>query len=172
MLIAGVVFEELFNRGIILRYLEIWLGSWPALGISALAFATTHFAGGSQRPEDFVLRVAMGILLGAAFLLTRRLWLSIGIHLGLNLGLGLMYGFLGVPTPLVVLETRRGLFWLDPVWHTVACLAVGGVLLGLARRKGFLVKPKGAWRAQMGVSPGPAPIASLPAAYTGTERLG
>ena len=46
MLVAVVVFEELLYRGIILRYAELWLGSWLALGLSSLLFALAHFWAG------------------------------------------------------------------------------------------------------------------------------
>jgi membrane protease YdiL (CAAX protease family) len=32
--VGAVLFEEVLYRGIVLRYLELWLGSWPALGLA------------------------------------------------------------------------------------------------------------------------------------------
>ena len=94
--------EELVFRGLFFRILEGSLGTWFALGISAAIFGAVHI-GGPNWSVLGVIAIALeaGVLLGAAYVLTRRLWLAIGIHLGWNFG----NAFFGVST-----GGNRGLF--------------------------------------------------------------
>lgn len=77
--------EEIFFRGALLRLLDGWLGTWAALAITSLLFGLVHVTNdGAGLWGGVVLVVEAGILLGAAYVLTRRLWLVIGIHLAWN----------------------------------------------------------------------------------------
>lgn len=85
MAISSSVFEELLHRGVIFRNVEELAGSWIALLVSALIFGLRHLG----NPEATLLGALAitfeaGVLLAALFLLTRRLWLSIGFHMGWN----------------------------------------------------------------------------------------
>lgn len=85
MAVSSSVFEELLHRGVIFRNVEELAGSWIALGVSALIFGLRHLG----NPDGTLLgalaiTVEAGLLLAALFLLTRRLWLSIGSHLSWN----------------------------------------------------------------------------------------
>ena len=94
-LISGLfaaVSEELLYRGIIFRWVEEFAGSWPALLISSVLFGASHL----QNPNASVLAavgIALegGLLLGGAYLLTRHLWLPIGIHAAWNVSQGEIY---------------------------------------------------------------------------------
>ncbi|WP_340586630.1 type II CAAX endopeptidase family protein [Erythrobacter alti] len=78
-------FEELVTRGIILRWLEEFAGSWIALVLSALIFGFGHAANDNATVfSSLAIAIEAGILLGAAYMLTRSLWLAIGIHAGWN----------------------------------------------------------------------------------------
>ena len=154
MLSLGVfsgVFEEILFRGIVLRQLEAWLGSWIALALSSALFGALHIMNpGASWFSSLAIAVEAGILLGAAYLLTRRLWLAIGIHAAWNFTQGWVFSVpvSGGDAPLGLLITRR----LGPDWLTggdfgleasvvamvVATLA-GVVLLLLAIRGGKLV---------------------------------
>lgn len=73
--------------------MEEWLGSWWALALSALLFGLLHLP--NQNSSLFAalcIAVEAGILLGAAFMLTRNLWLAIGIHWAWNLFEGPVFG--------------------------------------------------------------------------------
>ena len=87
--------EELVFRGIVFRILEESLGTWLALGMSAALFGLVHI-GSPNWSVLGVIAIALeaGVLLGAAYVLTRRLWLPIGIHLGWNFS----NAFFGVST--------------------------------------------------------------------------
>lgn len=78
-------FEEVLIRGIVLRWLEELTGSWIALAISALLFGFLH-AGNDNATffSSLAITIEAGILLGAAYMLTRSLWLAIGLHAGWN----------------------------------------------------------------------------------------
>ena len=78
-------FEELLLRGIIFRWLEELAGSWIALALSALLFGFLH-AGNDNASffSSLAIAIEAGILLGAAYMLTRSLWLAIGLHAGWN----------------------------------------------------------------------------------------
>lgn len=85
MAVSSSVFEELLHRGVIFRNVEELAGSWIALGVSALIFGLRHLG----NPDGTLLgalaiTAEAGLLLAALFLLTRRLWLSIGSHLSWN----------------------------------------------------------------------------------------
>ena len=78
-------FEELLLRGIVLRWLEELVGTWAALALSALIFGFLH-AGNDNATffSSLAISIEAGILLGAAYILTRSLWLAIGLHAGWN----------------------------------------------------------------------------------------
>jgi len=83
--LGAATFEELLFRGVLLRLLAAWVGRWWALAASAAIFGAMH----AFNPNATILGVVSvaveaGILLGAAFLATRRLWLPIGLHIAWN----------------------------------------------------------------------------------------
>ena len=89
---AGVG-EELLFRGVIFRIVEEYLGSWLALAISALLFGYIHISNpGATWFSSLAIALEAGILLGAAFMLTRRLWLVMGLHYAWNFTQGSIYG--------------------------------------------------------------------------------
>lgn len=85
MALSSGVFEELLFRGVLFRSVETWLGSWAALVISSLVFGLTHLMNPEGTLEGALyIAVEAGILLAAAYMLTRRLWLSMGFHMAWN----------------------------------------------------------------------------------------
>jgi len=76
------VFEEIMFRGFLFRILEEGLGSWLALAISALLFGMIHMTNYSSDASliSVMPQIALGLSLAAAYMLTRKLWLSIGFH--------------------------------------------------------------------------------------------
>ena len=77
--------EEVLFRGVIFRIAEEGLGTWSALAISVLLFGLSHLANPNATLYGAAaIGIEGGMLLGVAYLLTRRLWLPIGIHFGWN----------------------------------------------------------------------------------------
>jgi hypothetical protein len=90
--VAGVT-EEVALRGIIFRIVEEWLGTWIALAFSALLFGFLHLGNpNSSLLAAVAIAIEAGILLGAVYMVTRRLWAAIGLHAGWNFTLGSVYG--------------------------------------------------------------------------------
>ena len=83
MLFVGVL-EELLMRVVLFRLLERSLGSWAALVISSALFGLAHLPGNGVGTLAVAVAVAAGVLLGAAWLATRRLWLCAALHVGWN----------------------------------------------------------------------------------------
>jgi membrane protease YdiL (CAAX protease family) len=118
-LIAGVaagVMEEILFRGVIFRITEDWVGSWGALALSSLLFGAAHLAN-PHATVTSALAIALeaGVLLGAAFMITRRLWLPIGLHAAWNFTQAGIFG------AAVSGTTQHGLFvskLSGPVWAT------------------------------------------------------
>jgi len=79
------VVEELLLRGVLFRVVERSLGSWVALALSAAIFGLMH--AGNPNATWWAaagLSLQAGVLLAAAFLASRSLWLPIGVHWGWN----------------------------------------------------------------------------------------
>jgi membrane protease YdiL (CAAX protease family) len=77
--------EELFFRGILFRWLEEFGGSWLALLLTSAFFGAAHL--GNPNATWFsagAIAIEAGILLGAAYMLTRSLWLPMGLHAAWN----------------------------------------------------------------------------------------
>lgn len=99
LLVLGLVFvavawnEELLTRGYLLQNLEAGLGTAAAVAISSVLFGFLHIFN-SNATIVATLGVAFaGVLLAMAYLVTRQLWLPIGLHLGWNFGEGPLFGF-------------------------------------------------------------------------------
>ncbi|KLI63200.1 CPBP family intramembrane glutamic endopeptidase [Aurantiacibacter marinus] len=144
-------FEELVMRGIILRWIEEFAGSWIALALSALIFGFLH-AGNDNATffSSLAISIEAGILLGAAYMLTRSLWLAIGVHAGWNVVQALWdIPVSGNPTEGPVAATLEG-HWLlagggfgleATIFALVVATGAGIWMLVLAHRRGKIVKP-------------------------------
>ncbi len=92
--IGAAVTEELIFRGLALQALERLCGSWVALGFTALLFGGLHLANpGATLWSSFAIAIEAGVLLGAAFLWKRSIWLVVGLHFAWNTTIGLI----GIP---------------------------------------------------------------------------
>jgi membrane protease YdiL (CAAX protease family) len=93
MAVASGVTEEILARGVVFRLLEEWLGTWMALAISAALFGLAHVANPHATPASAAAIAAeAGVLLATAYMLTRRLWLAIGLHAAWNWTQGAVFG--------------------------------------------------------------------------------
>ena len=147
---AGVV-EELAIRGVVFRLLEGWLGSWRALALSAVLFGGLHLMNPAATIlASVAIALEAGVMLAAAFMVTRRLYLAIGLHIGWNFTQAGVFGVAVSGFELGGwLQSRPvGPDWLSggafgaeaSVLAVVWCVALGGALLALAGRRGRIVR--------------------------------
>lgn len=88
---AGFV-EEFIFRGILLRWIEEFAGSWAALFITSALFGLAHISNDNATWfSSFTIAVEAGLMLGGAYMLTRSLWVPIGLHFGWNMTQGLVW---------------------------------------------------------------------------------
>jgi hypothetical protein len=91
-LLTGLV-EELVFRAIVFRLLMRAFGVWPALALSAALFGGLHMINPNASPAAAVaIAVEAGLMLAAFYLLTGRLWMSIGVHAAWNFAQGSIFG--------------------------------------------------------------------------------
>jgi uncharacterized protein len=153
--IGAAFVEEVLVRGVLFRWLEEFGGSWAALALTALLFGLGHVGNPNATWFSTVaIAIEAGILLGAAYMYTRSLWLAIGIHFGWNVTQGYVFD---VPVSghdvdgLVQAQLAGpellsgGEFGLEAsVIALVVCTAAGVWLVLHAMRKGRLMAPR--WR--------------------------
>ena len=160
--------EEVLIRGIIFRISEEALGSWLALLVSAALFGLGHLGNPHADPWSAVaIAIEAGILLGAAYMVTRSLWLPIALHAGWNFTEAGVFGAAtsGNELPGLLRSTTHGSEWLSggafgaeaSVVAVALCLAAGIVLIVAASRRGHVIAPP--WRRVMPVG---APAATPP----------
>jgi membrane protease YdiL (CAAX protease family) len=86
-------FEELIFRAVLFRIVEEKLGSWIALMISSLFFGVAHIGNPNATLfSSIAIAIEAGILLGASYMLTRRVWFAVGIHIAWNYVQGAVFG--------------------------------------------------------------------------------
>lgn len=148
---AGL-FEELLLRAIVFRIVEDSLGSWWAIAVSAFIFGALHLVNpNSTLTAAAAIMVEAGVFLAAAYMLTRRLWLPIGIHVGWNFAEEGIWGtsVSGNAVHGMTQATLRGPDWLTggqfgpeaSVVATLVCSALGVLLLREVAQRGGLKRP-------------------------------
>ena len=156
-LIASALFpavsEELVFRGILFRWLEEWGGSWVALLLTSALFGAAHLMNPHASPIAAVgIALEAGVMLGAAYMLTRSLWLPMGLHAAWNFAQGEIYdipvsgtdvhGLIDARLSGPPLLTGNG-FGLEASLIAIVVATLFGLwLLRLAIRKGELVQPR------------------------------
>ena len=123
----GAFVEELLFRGVVMADLLRTPAAAPiAVPASALVFAAAHYVRAVKRRWTFPGHLALGLVLGLAFLRTGALWLPMGIHAG------------GI---FMTMGTRPFFWYKGPAWLTGASIfpfagAIG--IVGLAVLAGFI----------------------------------
>ena len=153
--IISAFLEEIMFRGIFFKIVEESLGTWLALLITATMFGLLHLGNpGATLVGSLAIILNAGILLAAAYILTRRLWLAIGIHFAWNFT---QAGIFGVTDAQGLLQANlSGPAWLSggdygpevSVVATVLCLIVGSYFIMRAIRKNHILQPS--WRRSPG----------------------
>jgi len=153
--VGAALREEILMRAILFRIVEQRLGTWIALVLSAALFGLLHaFNPGASVTSTAAIALEAGILLAAAFVLTRRLWMAFGLHAAWNFTEGGVFG------ASISGHPGHGLFHthfdgppiltggdFGPEASAIAvaiCLTAGVVLLRTAYRRGGFVRPS--WR--------------------------
>jgi membrane protease YdiL (CAAX protease family) len=156
-LLASAIFpavsEELVFRGILFRWIEDFGGSWAALLLTSAFFGASHLMNPHATPIAAIgIAFEAGVMLGAAYMLTRSLWLPMGLHAAWNFAQGEIYDIpvSGTPVHGVVnarlsgdpLLTGNG-FGLEASIIAIVVATLFGIwLLWLAIRKGELMQPR------------------------------
>lgn len=153
MAISSSVFEELLFRGVLFRSVEAWFGSWAALVVSSLVFGLTHLLNPQGTLEGALfIAVEAGVLLAAAYLLTRKLWLSIGFHMAWNYTQSAIFSGIvsgNDAAPGLIRSTVNGPALLtggnfgveSSVLALALCTTTGVVMLVMAVKRGQIVPP-------------------------------
>jgi membrane protease YdiL (CAAX protease family) len=146
------VSEEMMFRGILFRWIEEFGGSWVALFLTSAFFGAVHLG----NPNSTVIAAVgiafeAGVMLGAAYMLTRSLWLPMGLHAAWNFTQGEVYdipvsgtevhGLVDARLEGAPLLTGNGFGLEASVIAMAVATAFGLWLLWLAIRKGELVQP-------------------------------
>jgi hypothetical protein len=90
--LSGVL-EELLFRGLFFRLSERLVGTWGALLFTSALFGLAHLGNrGATLGSGIAIMLEAGLLLGAAYAMTGRLWLPIGLHIAWNFTEGPLFG--------------------------------------------------------------------------------
>jgi membrane protease YdiL (CAAX protease family) len=150
--ILPAVIEELLFRGILFRWLEEFGGSWFALAATSALFGAAHIVNpNASALSSFAIALEAGLLLGGAYMLTRSLWMPIGLHAAWNFTQGFIWD---VPVSGIdqegLVEARLsgpellsgGAFGLEAsIIAMVMATATGIWLVWRAVRRGELMQP-------------------------------
>ena len=144
--------EEVIFRGVVFRIVEEALGTWLALGVTVALFGLVHT--GNPNASLYgaaAIGIEAGLLLGAAYVLTRRLWLAVGIHFGWNfMQAGIFGPHLSGHQVGSLLDSRLSepdllsggpLGVEGSVFAVVVCLLASLAVLHYARRRDRFIRP-------------------------------
>jgi membrane protease YdiL (CAAX protease family) len=151
MAVESSVFEEQLFRGVLYRSVEEMAGSWIAITVSSLVFGLLHLINpGATIAGAFYICIEAGLLLAAAYLVTRRLWMAIGFHMLWNYVQSAVFSGVvsgGVTLPGLFQDKIEGPSFItggpfgmeQSVFALIVCTLTGIVMLRIAMRRGHLV---------------------------------
>jgi uncharacterized protein len=154
-LFAVAVMEELIFRAVLFRLIEKSLGSVIAVVLSASLFGLVHLVNPNAAWISIASLSLISLIFVASFLLTRRLWLCVGLHWGWNL----LQALCSVSVSGTDTRGLMNAHVTGPVWLTggsfgieaslltlVLSLITTSCLLYIAHEKGHFVAPY--WRSR------------------------
>lgn len=153
MALSSGFFEELLFRGALFRIIEEMFGSWISLVVSSLVFGLLHLLNPAATLTGAIfISIEAGVLLAAGYMVTRRLWLSIGFHVAWNYTQqGVFSGIVSgnAPVPGLIKPIIQGpdaltggSFGLESsLVAFLFCTTAGVILLILSVRRGNVVAP-------------------------------
>ena len=106
--LATAMGEELLFRAVLFRVVEEATGTAVAIVVSAAIFGLMHAANpGATAFGIAALTIEFGIMLALAYVLTRNIWLAVGMHMSWNFTQGYVFGaeVSGVSQPYSMLKT-------------------------------------------------------------------
>lgn len=151
--IKSGVFEELIFRGVLHQSVENILGSWAGIVAASFVFGFLHLLNPAATLTGAIyISIEAGLLLSAAYMVTRRLWICIGFHMGWNfVQEGIYSGVVsgGPAEPGLLKATIEGpALWTggsfgmeQSIFALVFCTATGVILLLIAIRRGHILPP-------------------------------
>lgn len=151
VLIIAALIEDLFNRGLIVRELENWLGTNIAIIIGML-IETQHIFNPNANLFSLFFDLIWGFTLAMMFIYTKRIWLSFFFHLGWNFAQP-FYGsnLTGLDDMGSIIQSKfngpelltGGAVGIENSIFTVSLLLfIGITLYYLAKKEGKIVKSK------------------------------
>ena len=149
--------KEILFRGVLFRVVEEALGTWFAFGVSIAFFGAAHLSNPSATLYGAAaIGIGAGLLLGAAYVVTRRLWLAIGIHFGWNfMQVGVFGPHVSGHSVESLLVSRLsgpevlsgGALGVEgSLFAVLICVGLSALFLLKARRRGLIIPPF--WRRQ------------------------
>jgi uncharacterized protein len=151
--LATGVFEELLFRAGVFRLAEEWFGTWWALIISSLVFGYTHMGNEAANLQGIIsISLWAGALLAGCYLLTRRMWLGIGLHAAWNYTQGSVYSGIvsgNAPPNGYFKSALQGPEWLTggsfgveaSALALLVCGSVAAWMVVAAKRRGHVMPP-------------------------------
>jgi len=141
--------EELLVRLVVFRLLMRAAGTWPALILSALIFGGAHLANPhASLLAAVAIAIEAGLMLAAFYLLTGRIWMSVGVHAAWNFAQGAIFGarvsgqegsgslFVSGPAPGASDLLSGGAFGPEASLPAIVVgLAIFGVVIAAAQRR-------------------------------------
>jgi uncharacterized protein len=151
VLIIAALIEDLFNRGLIVRELENWLGTNIAIIIGML-IETQHIFNPNANLFSLFFDLIWGFTLAMMFIYTKRIWLPFFFHLGWNFAQP-FYGsnLTGLDDMGSIIQSKfngpelltGGAVGIENSIFTVSLLLfIGITLYYLAKKEGKIVKSK------------------------------
>ncbi|GGD95556.1 CAAX amino protease [Tsuneonella deserti] len=178
--LQAALFEEILARGVLFHFLEEFGGSWFALALSSGLFGLAHiFNANATLFSSLAIAIEAGLMLGGAYMLTRNLWLPIGLHFGWNVTQGYVWD---VPVsgfqvdglveahsagPVIL---SGGQFGLEAsVLALALATPLGAWFVVQAARRGNIVRP---WwvRRRLARSRGQSSLGSIPGSHFSIAR--
>jgi len=83
LLLTAALVEDLLIRGLIIRVLENWLGTYITL-IIAMLFETLHIFNPNSNLFSAIFDLAWGFTMAMLFIYSKRIWLPFFFHVGWN----------------------------------------------------------------------------------------
>lgn len=170
---AAAVTEEVLFRGVLFRWLEHWTGTWIALAVTSALFGLMHILNpNADWWGAVIIALTGGLMLTSAYVMSRNLWVPIGLHFGWNFAAGGIFSteVSGNDTPPGLLEsstsgptilTGGALGPEGSVYTLVGCGIATVIFLWVAKHRGRLIAMRRGDRPAEPVV-GMEPVATLP----------